>query len=533
MRRTLLGTGLLRGLLSGGAVAALTAAAPAAAADCGDLAKMALDGGKVTSAELVAPGAFQQPGLPGNLPPGVANAAYRDLPQFCRVQATLTPTSDSDITVEVWLPAKGWNGKFVGIGNGIWAGQLSYSQLADPLKRGYAVATTDTGHTGSGMTAEWAIGHPEKLVDFGHRAVHQMVVTAKKSIATFYGSGPKLSYWNSCSTGGRQGLMAAHRYPDDFDAISAMAPANPMTDLMTQSMWAGWQPNRDPGAKVSVPKMAAVHRAAVAQCDKLDGLEDGVIGRPDACKFDPATIQCTGADNDQCLTAPQVETMRAIYHGPPGLPGWPAGSELQLGALTQGPQPFPVALTYFSMLVFGDQQGWDWKTFDYQRDMQRSREYGADILNVPADGLKAFFARGGKLLMSHGWSDGLIPATNSLGFYDRLRPTLTSEQASNQFRLFMAPGMDHCSGGEGPSDFDTLGVIDEWATSGKAPNQIIATRPTAAGGPPGAPAGPPREPMTRPLCAWPAFAQYKGQGDPNDPASFQCTVTIAAGSTQS
>lgn len=521
----------IKTLLGGATGAALMSwTAPAVAADCGELAQLALSDGKVTAASVVAPGAFQPPAAPGGPPPGVAGGAYRDLPEFCRVQATLTPTSDSDIKVEVWLPTSGWNGKFVGIGNGIWAGQLSLSQLGDPLKRGYAVATTDTGHTGSGMTAEWAIGHPEKLVDFGHRAVHEMAVTAKSAIEAFYGRKPQLSYWNSCSTGGRQGLMAAHRYPEDFDAISAMAPANPMTDLMTQSMWAGWQPQRAPGANLSMPKIAALHSAVLKQCDKLDGLEDGVIGRPDACQFDPGTLQCTAGDNDQCLTAPQVQTMRAIYAGIPDgnggtlLPGWPYGSEMQLGMLMGGTQPFPVAYTYFSMLVFGDRQGWDWKTFDYQRDTLLSREYGAAILNVPADGLGPFFARGGKLLLSHGWNDGLIPATNTLAFHSGLLRSLPAAQSRNQLRLFMAPGMDHCSGGEGPSQFDTLGVIDDWATSGTAPERIVATRPTAAGGPPGAPAGPPLVPMSRPLCPWPMYAMYEGEGDTADAANFRCVT---------
>jgi feruloyl esterase len=516
-------------MLGGAAMAALAWTAPATAAECGDLSRMTLQNGTVTSAELVAPGAFRQPTAPG-APPGVGGGNYGDLPEFCRVQATLRPTSDSDIKVEVWLPAGGWNGKFVGIGNGIWAGQLSYSQMADPLKRGYAAATTDTGHTGNGLTAEFAVGHPEKLVDFGHRAVHEMVVTAKRAIAEFYGRAPSHSLWNSCSTGGRQGLMAAYRYPEDFDAISAMAPANPMTDLMTQSMWAGWQPNRAPGAAIPMAKMTALHRAVVAQCDKLDGLEDGVIGRPDACDFDPAAIQCTAGDNDQCLTAPQVETIRAIYDGIPDprggtlLPGWPVGSEIQLGMLTQGPQPFPVALTYFTMLVYGDRPGWDWKTFDYFRGAYDARDYGAVILNVPSDGLGAFFARGGKLLLSHGWNDGLIPASNTLAFYSGLYHALPRAQAQDQLRLFMAPGMDHCSGGEGPSEFDTLGVIDAWATTGQAPNRIIATRPTAVGGPPGAPAVPPRAPMSRPLCPYPLFAQYDGTGNTEVAASFRCVA---------
>ena len=522
-------TRLAKLLAAASAVAALYAA-PAAAKDCADLAGMAVPDGKVTAATLVGAGEFSLPTGPGGPPPGVVASGFKNLPAFCRVQATLAPTSDSDIKVEVWLPASGWNGKYVGIGNGIWAGTLSLTQLGDPLSRGYAVATTDTGHTGNGLTAEWAIGHPEKLVDFGHRAVHGMTVTAKEVIKAFYGSGPKLSLWNSCSTGGRQGLMEAYRYPEDYDAISAMAPANPMTELMTQSMWVGWQPNRMPGAKLSPAKLATVHSAVLKKCDRLDGLEDGLVMNPTACTFEPRTLQCTGADSDSCLTPTQVDTLQAIHEGIRDangnvvLGGWPWGAEMQLAALTQGPAPFPVALTYFSMLVFGDKPGWDWKTFDYIRDNQAGIAYGRDILDVPPTGLDAFFARGGKLLLSHGWNDGLIPATNSLLFYRHLYHDLPREQAQDQLRYYIVPGMDHCSGGEGVSQFDTLGAIDAWASSGQAPHAIVATRPTVAAGPPGAPAGPPREPMSRPLCPYPLVAKYDGEGDTALAASFACVA---------
>jgi len=230
------------------------------------------------------------------------------------------------------------------------------------------------------------------------------------------------------------------------------------------------------------------------------------------CRFDPGSVEG--------LSATQADTLRAIYGGPPGLPGWPVGSELQLGALTQGPQPFPVALTYYTMLVYGDRPGWDWKTFDYQTDTLAGRAYGADILNVPPSGLAAFFARGGKLLLSHGWTDGLIPANNTVLFYSQLQPTLES-----QVRLFMVPGMDHCGGGEGASSFDTLGTIDEWATTGATPSRIIATRPAGgAGGPPGAPPAAPREAISRPLCPYPQYARYNGSGDPKEAASFSCVA---------
>lgn len=507
--------------------AALAIATPAAAKDCGDLATMALANGKVTAAELVAPGTFEQPASPFGLPPGVANAAYKTLPAFCRVRATMTPTPDSDIKVEIWLPAAGWNGKLVGIGNGIWAGQISYSQMADPLSRGYAAVSTDTGHTGNGLTADWAVGHPEKLVDFGHRAVHLMTVAAKQAVRTLYGEGPKLSLWNSCSTGGRQGLMAAYRYPEDFDAISAMAPANPMTDLMTQTMWTGLQAMRSPAAAMSPAKLAFVHKAVVKQCDAKDGLADGLIARPDACGFDPASLQCKPGQNEDCLTGEQVATMRGIYGGVRDasgaqlLPGFPVGSELQLAALVGGTEPFPVATSYFRQLVFADQPNWDWRAMDYGRDVARSRTYGAELLNVPADGLKAFFARGGKLLLSHGWSDGLIPAHNTLAFYQALLKEIPADQREATLRLFMAPGMDHCSGGEGPSAFDTLAVIDNWASEGTAPERIVATRGPAM---PGAPALPP---LSRPLCPFPQIATYKGSGDTAAAENFTCAAPIA------
>ena len=406
---------------------ALAIGGPAAAKDCAELAGAALPQGKVITATLVPAGGFQPPATPFGPPPGVAAAGFKGLPAFCRIQATLTPTPDSDIKVEVWMPASGWNGKLVGIGNGVWAGSISYVQLGDPLSRGYAVAATDTGHTGAGLSADWAVGHPEKLTDFGYRAVHDMTVAAKAAIRDFYGDGPRISLWNSCSTGGRQGLMEAYRYPRDYDAISAMAPANPMTDLMTQSLWTGYQAVRAPGAGLTRPKLLALHQAFVSACDGKDGLVDALVSAPRACRFDPAVVQCKGADGPDCLTASQVETMRAIYGGVRDpktgaqiLAGYPPGSELQLAVMISGPEPFPVATSYMRLLVFAGAPGWDFRGFDYKADTVKARAFGASILDVPPDGLAPFLAGGGKLLLSHGWTDGLIPANNTIAFYQKL-----------------------------------------------------------------------------------------------------------------
>ena len=501
-------------------VGLLATATPAAAKDCAQLAGAALPQGKVTSATLVAAGGFQMAGPPG-APPGVLATGFKTLPAFCRIEATLKPSADSDIKVEVWMPASGWNGKFVGIGNGVWAGSISYFELSAPLSRGYAVAATDAGHAGNGLSADFAVGHPEKLTDFGYRAVHDMTVAAKAAIRDFYGDGPKLSLWNSCSTGGRQGLMEAYRFPDDYDAISAMAPANPMTDLMTQSLWTGFQAVRAPGAGLSAPKLAALHKAYVAQCDPADGLTDGLVSEPRACRFDPVVAQCKAGDAQDCLTPDQVQTMRAIYGGVRDpktgeqlLPGFPAGSELQLAVLISAPEPFPVATSYMRLLVFGGQPGWDFRKFDYKVDSARARAFAAATLDVPANGLGPFFARGGKLLLSHGWTDGLIPANNTVAFHAQLSDHLPAKRAQDQLRLFMVPGMNHCSGGEGPSSIDTLAAIDGWASGGMAPDRLLATRPPS----------PQQPPMSRPLCPYPAVARYKGEGPVDRAESFACAA---------
>jgi hypothetical protein len=376
------------------------------------------------------------------------------------VQATLTP-SDSDIKVEVWLPTSGWNGKFVGIGNGIWAGQLSYSQLGDPLKRGYAVATTDTGHTGNGLTGEFAVGHPEKLVDFGHRAVHEMVVTAKRAIAAFYGNGPQKSYWNSCSTGGRQGLMEAYRYPADFDAISAMAPANPMTDLMTQSMWAGWQPQRAPGAALSMPQLAALHAAVVKQCDKLDGLEDGLIGRPTRAG---SIRRRSGGPHAARKSRRCARSTRA--RRPAGL----AGRQRDAAGGGRGrPDAVPGGADLLSACWRSATGRVGLEDVRLHARCQAGRTTARRILDVPPTA-RGVLRRGGKLLLSHGWSDGLIPATNTLRFHAGCCRR-SARSAGQPVPAVHGPGMDHCGGGEGASQFDTLGTIDEWATTGKAPER--------------------------------------------------------------
>jgi feruloyl esterase len=495
---------------------------PALAADkCADLVSLKLADGKITSASIVEKGKFQPPGGGMMGGPGGMNV-FENTPAFCRIQATLTPTPDSDIKVEVWMPKEGWNGKLVGIGNGVWAGSISYSALAEPLGRGFATVATDTGHAGSGMDATWAIDHREKLVDFGYRAVHEMTVKAKELLAAYYGKQEDKSIWVSCSTGGRQGLMAAYRYPDDFDGISSMAPANPMVGLMIGSLWTGYAAMKDDAHRLAMPDLMASNKAYIDKCDDIDGVKDRIISWPEFCDYDPGVIQCKDGKQSGCLNAPQVEALRDIYGGAKNprtgelvFAGFPPGSEQQVMALTSGPQPFMVATSYFRDIVFKD-PNWNFKSFDYDKDLAASYRAGSDILDVPPDGLSKFFNGGGKLLLSHGWADGLIPAPNTVAFYKTMTAKMDEGKASDSVRLFMVPGMGHCGGGAGPSVLDMLSVIDTWVTEGKAPDRIIASTPADN------PMNPDRKQMTRPVCPYPEVAVYKGSGSTDEAGNFVC-----------
>ena len=481
--------------------------APAAAAPCESLTSLALPDGKITSAVLVGAGAFTLP--TGGGPPmggAVGMAVFKNLPAFCRVTATLAPTPDSDIKVEVWMPAENWNGKLVGIGNGIWAGSISYSALAEPLAKGYATVATDTGHVGSGMDAKFAVGHREKLIDFGYRAVHEMTVKAKIMIAAYFGRKEQRSLWVSCSTGGRQGLMEAYRYPEDYNGISSMAPANPMVGLMIGSLWTGYAAIKDDAHRLSMAKINAVHKEFINQCDEKDGLKDRIVGDPEHCRFNPGAIQCKDGDTNDCLTAPQLEALRDIYAGTRNLrtgekvfDGFEPGSEQQFMALIGGKEPFSVAQSYFRDIVFNNPQ-WDFKSYDYDKDLAASYKAGSEILDAPSNGLAKFFKNGGKLLLSHGWADGLIPASNTAAFYKSMTAKMDPKKAVNSTRLFMLPGVGHCGGGDAPSVTDMLSVIDQWVETGKTPERIIATNP------------PNQKQMSRPICPYPHIAEYRGIG---------------------
>jgi feruloyl esterase len=484
------------------AICAVALAAPMLARTCESLASLQISGMAVSLAQNIGPGQFQ---------------SFSDLPSFCRVAATLWPTSDSEIKLEVWLPEPGrWNGKYEAAGNGGWAGSLNYRDMAAALTRGYATSSTDTGH--SGGRASFAMGHPEKLIDFGYRSIHEMTLAAKQVIAAFYGSGPKLSYFAGCSSGGRQGLMEAQRFPTDYDGIIAGAPTNSWTRLMFGRIWVAQATLSDPASYIDPAQYPKMHEAVLAACDALDGVKDGVLEEPTRCHFDPAALTCKGPASASCLTPKQVEAARRIYTPATNpatkeeiFPGMERGSELVWRTLAGGPRPILLADDYFRYVVFEDPK-WDFKTLNFAGDVTKALQRDGGVLSAVNPDLRPFFAHGGKLIQYHGWTDQQVMPRNSIHYYKSVAAA-SGTATSKSYRLYMAPGMNHCRGGDGPNTFDMLSALEQWREHGKAPDAILASHSTDG-----------KVDRTRPLCPYPEISHYKGAGSTNEAANFSCVA---------
>jgi feruloyl esterase len=443
--------------------------------------------------------------------------------EHCRVAAVLRPSADSEIGMEVWLPMKGWNGKFQMVGNGGWGGQLSYGVMRVALNAGYATASTDTGHQEDG--GQFALGHPEKLVDFAHRAVHETTVAAKAVIAAFYRSAAKYSYFEGCSTGGRQGLMAAQRYPEDFDGIIAGAPAINLTRLSAWRLAVEANILRGAASVVPAAKLRLVTRAALDACDGLDGVMDDFMSDPRRCQFDPSTLLCRGAESADCLTASQLAAVRSGYApaisntGDVIFPGLLPGYEFQwMMLMGQNKEPGgSINVDLFKYAVYQD-PNWDWRTFDLERDVAVA-DRAIGFINANEPDLSAFKARGSKLILYHGWNDGgnagAISPLNSVEYYSSVLKQMGPDQSA-WLRLFMMPGVAHCGLGPGPEQVDFLAALERWRESGVAPASVLTTRVQP---PPST-----RVYMTRPLCPYPQVAVYSGVGSTRDAGNFSCRV---------
>lgn len=474
-------------------------------------------------------------------------------PERCVVQATARPTRDSEIQIEVWLPTQNWNGKYLQSGNGGWAGAIPLGPLAHGANRGYSTAATDNGHRNDapGGPAGWAVGHPEKLIDFGHRSLNQTAIVSKAVIEAFYGRPATRSYFVGCSDGGREALMEAQRYPEDFDGIIAGAPANAWTRLFTGFIW-----NQQALANAPIPaaKLPAIQNAVFAACDRNDDVADGLIENPARCRFNAEVLACkNNEDNDSCLTGNQITTLKKIYEGPrhpethaPIFPGYPPGHEATPGAWA--PWIIPTAQNPISIqAMFGnsfygqavlERATWDFKTLNFDTDLKLALEKAAPATDSTSPDLRTFRAHGGKLLQYHGWADAAITPYSSINYYEKVKnffatyPSQQGSDISNFYRLFMVPGMGHCGGGYGPNNFgqgigpakadadhDAILALERWVEQGIAPEKLIASGIT------GLKVADKPQPLTRPLCVYPKVATYSGTGDPNQALNFICAVS--------
>jgi hypothetical protein len=527
-----------------------SSAAGASSSDkCAQLTGLNLPNASITTAKTYAAGTFV--GAPDPFTGADHSDLYKQLPAFCRVVSVAAPTSDSNITIEVWMPLAGWNGRLQGLGNGGFAGQIVTEELGAAMAKGYAATATDTGHTGGPIEATWALGHPEKIIDFGHRGIHEMTRVAKLIVEQFYGSAPRHAYFGGCSDGGREALMEAQRYPADYDGILAGAPANNWTALLSMAAEDTKALVVPASAFIPQSKIPTIDHAVTAACDEIDGLRDGILNDPRQCKFDPVSIQCKeGQDTDKCLTGAQVTALKVIYAGlrdakgelihPGFLPGAEQGTKGGFGgweAWITGPAPGESALSWFAIGYFSDmvfeKTDWDVKTFSVDRDLPIARQKTAAALDAVNPDLSAFRSHGGKLILFHGWNDPAIPAANTVNYYEEVIGSVGRANIDSFVRLYMVPGMQHCFAGPGADEFgqspaapgtsdpqrNARTALENWVEKGTAPGVIIASKIEGA-----APASVESVIMTRPLCPYPQQAHYKGSGDPNRAENFACAM---------
>jgi len=500
------------------------------AADCASLKTIQLADTSITAAETVTSGAFEI---------AEDGATLHDLPAFCRVAGEFHPTSDSRIRFEVWLPEQAWNGRLLGVGNGGFAGSIGYAQMARYLKRGFAVAGSDAGHEAEATDASWAWQHPEKVKDFGWRAVHLTALRAKEIVDAYYGRPVEKAYFDSCSDGGREALMEAQRFPADYDGILAGDPANSWSTMLASGAIFMQDLMSDPNAYIPDRKLKFIEQAALAKCDALDGVADHVIGDPSQCHFDPQTLLCREGDASDCLTQPQIDSLKHLYDGVRDsqgkliFPGFSMGDEVGwrdwiIGESPGASQGSLYVQNYFRYMASGD------PTFNVLKAspeelLRESRAEGAGDLDATNPDLSGFAAHGGKLILYHGWSDAAIPPGNTIDYYESVEQRMGEAKTASFVQLYVVPGMGHCYGGPGATAFGQLGIatvqgpkyglfdsLENWVETGSPDATVIATKYVMGKD------GAMETVFTRPLCAWPKVAQYSGSGDPNDAKNFAC-----------
>ena len=510
--------------LLGAAPLALAFGHPVEAATCESLAGLAVPHTTITAAVSVPAGTYVAPD-------GSSNP---DMPAFCRVAATISTEPTEQVRIEVWLPATTWNGRFEGLGSGGFGGSITYAALVPAVQNGFAAANTDTGHEGGtvgaiGQTLPWA-QNPVSLRDWGHSSIHLMSESAKKILKAFYKRNADYAYYDGCSTGGAEAMEEAEFYPDDYDGIHAGSPGMDYSHLMMSFLWGALPSAKNPAAALPADKLALLHQAVLGACQAGDGsvAGDTFLNDPRKCSFDPASLQCkSGQDPSTCLSAAQTQAARTLYspvtNPETGLllyPGFVRGSEDNWSLIQGALVPF-FAQPLLANTVF-DNPNWDWTSFNFASDARLVDRKLSPTINATRPDLHRFEAHGGKLIMTQGWDDPLNAQTLPIEYFNSVLvgdPDL--DRVQRFYRLFMAPGLGHCTGGPGPNSFDSVGALRAWVEHGRAPDRIVATKYVNDNPAEGIA-------MTRPLCPYPQRAAYKGAGSSNTADSFTCVTDEAA-----
>lgn len=538
-------TSLAIALLTATALPSLGQATHPVSERCAALARLSVPHATIETAQWVPAGAGASANLAGGALPGLKllKADYQKLPAFCRVAIKDQPSSQSDIKVEIWLPAAQWNGKYRAQGNGGFAGYVDYRALAAAVGQGYATASTDTGHSGGPdptLQSGFALHHPEAVIDFGWRAIHEMTLEAKQVIRAFYGRPQQYSYFASCSNGGRQALMEAQRFPTDYNGILAGDPANNWTTLVSSGVWVVQQLQATPTSYIPAAKIPAIASAVLAACDAKDGVRDGILNDPRQCHFDPESMLCKNGDSDLCLLPGQVKTLKQLYagvhdaSGRQAFPGLLPGAETGVGGWVPwvvGESPDKSAGVAFGVGFFRNfvYENPDWSPAGYHFDqaLKLANRKLAQTLNANDANLEPFAAAGGKLILYQGWNDPAVPALSTLDYYNSVLRALGRNQTDAFARLYMVSGMQHCDGGPGPTNFgqspympaaaashDVFTALEQWVEQDKAPGTLIASKFLAGNKAPV---------MTRPICPYPEAVEYRGKGSISDAQNFTCS----------
>ena len=493
---------------------------------CARLASLSLPSSPSTAFTVLSAQSFEAGPLPAGTP-ATTNPPMRRaqaVPAYCMVKARISPA----INFELWLPQAGWNGRFQQIGVHRFGGDLDNADMAWQLAQSYAVTSSDTGHQGQ-AALPW-MQNPQQVVDYGTRAVHETALKAKAITAAFYGRPAEYAYFNGCSTGGKEALMEAQRYPSDFQGISVGDPNFDQIGNRAQYIWNAQATFMNEATRLTTAQLELVHAKVLETCDRLDGVADGVIEDPRQCRFRPESLSCqAGQPAGQCLTPAQVGAFNKLYEGPINpstgqriYAGWSPGSELDWRGIIGGPNVFPTAEQFFRNMVFRD-AAWDWRRFDFDKDWTYAMANFGPLVNADDADLRAFEQAGGKLLHYHGWGDVNHAPMQSVRYYDDvvaalgrgLPPWQAGERVARFYRLFMVPGSSGCgSAGPHPDQFDPMDALRGWVEDQQAPERIVVR----------APAQPQR---TRALCPYPKVAVYGGSGDVFDEKNFSCAYTPA------